>query len=78
MKKKSLIIQLFIVLFIILQALIILLGFSTYKFAEKVISQEVIQLNSNVLQQIAVRINQELKDVEVLTSRIAYDNNILD
>ncbi len=77
MKKKSLIIQLFIVLFIILQALIILLGFSTYKFAEKVISQEVIQLNSNVLQQIAVRINQELKDVEVLTSRIAYDNNIL-
>lgn len=78
MKKRSLILQLFIILFIILQCLIIFLGFSTYKYAETVIQKEVIQLNSNMLQQVAIRIDQELKDVEVLASRIAYDTSILD
>jgi len=78
MKKRSLILQLFIMLFIILQCLLTLLGFSTYKYAESVILKEVIQLNSNMLQQIAIRINQELKDVEVLASRIAYDTSIIE
>ncbi|AET70819.1 putative signal transduction protein with a C-terminal ATPase domain [Desulfosporosinus orientis DSM 765] len=78
MKKKSLIFQLFVALFIILQCLITFLGFLTYKYAESVIQKEVIQLNSNMLQQIAIRINQELKDVEVLASRIAYDTSIID
>lgn len=77
MKKRSLILQLFIMLFIILQCLITFLGFSTYKYAESVILKEEIQLNSNMLQQIAIRINQELQDVEVLASRIAYDTSIL-
>lgn len=78
MKKRSLIFQLFIMLFIILQCLITFLGFSTYKYAESVILKEVIQLNTNMLQQIAIRINQELKDVEVLASRIAYDTSIIE
>ncbi|KUO49554.1 MAG: signal protein [Desulfitibacter sp. BRH_c19] len=78
MKKRSLILQLFIILFIILQCLIIFLGFSTYKYAETVIQKEVIQLNSNMLQQLAIRIDQELKDVEVLASRIAYDTSIIE
>jgi len=54
------------------------LGFSTYKYAETVIQKEVIQLNSNMLQQLAIRIDQELKDVEVLASRIAYDTSIIE
>ena len=78
MKKRSLILQLFIMLFIILQCLIAFLAFSTYKYAESVILKEVIQLNTNMLQQIAIRINQELKDVEVLASRIAYDTSIIE
>lgn len=78
MKKRSLILQLFIILFIILLCLIIFLGFSTYKYAEKVIQKEVIQLNSNMLQQVAIKIDQELKDVEVLASRIAYDKSIIE
>lgn len=78
MKKRSLILQLFIMLFIILQCLITFLAFSTYKYAESVILKEVIQLNTNMLQQIAIRINQELKDVEVLASRIAYDTSIIE
>lgn len=78
MKKRSLILQLFIILFIILQCLIIFLGFSTYKYAETVILKEVIQLNSNMLQQIAIRIGQELEDVQVLASRIAYDTSIIE
>jgi two-component system sensor histidine kinase YesM len=77
MKKRSIILQLFITLFIILICLITFLGFSTYKYAESVIQQEVIQLNSNMLQQIAIRIDQELKDIEDLASRIAYDTSIL-
>ncbi len=78
MKKRSLILQLFIILFIILQCLITFLGVSTYKYAETVIQKEVIQLNSNMLQQLAIRIDQELKDVEVLASRIAYDTSIIE
>ncbi|WP_206812971.1 cache domain-containing sensor histidine kinase [Paradesulfitobacterium ferrireducens] len=78
MKKKSLIFQLFISLFVILQCLIIFLGFSTYKYAETVIMKEVIQLNSSMLQQIAIRIGLELKDVQVLASRIAYDTSIIE
>ncbi|KGK91090.1 signal protein [Desulfosporosinus sp. HMP52] len=78
MKKRSLILQLFIMLFIILQCLIAFLAYSTYKYAESVILKEVIQLNTNMLQQIAIRINQELKDVEVLASRIAYDTSIIE
>jgi len=78
MKKRSLILQLFIMLFIIIQCLITFLAFSTYKYAESVILKEVIQLNTNMLQQIAIRINQELKDVEVLASHIAYDTSILE
>lgn len=78
MKKRSLILQLFIMLFLILQCLIAFLAFSTYKYAESVILKEVIQLNTNMLQQIAIRINQELKDVEVLASRIAYDTSIIE
>ncbi len=78
MKKRSIILQLFIILFVILLCLIVFLGFSTYKYAESVIQKEVIQLNSNMLQQIAIRINQELVDVENLASRIAYDKNIIE
>jgi two-component system sensor histidine kinase YesM len=77
MKKRSIILQLFIILFIILICLIIFLGFSTYKYAETVIQKEVIQLNSNMLQQIAIRIDQELMDIEDLASRIAHDTSIL-
>lgn len=77
MKKRSIILQLFITLFVILVCLIVFLSFSTYKYAESVIQKEVIQLNSNMLQQIAIRIDQELKDIEDLASRIAYDTSIL-
>jgi two-component system sensor histidine kinase YesM len=78
MKKRSLILQLFFTLFIILICLIGVLGFSTYKYAEQVIEKEVVQLNSNMLQQIAIRIEQELQDIEDLASRIAYDNQIIE
>lgn len=78
MKKKSLILQLFIILFVILLSLIFFLGYSIYKYSESVIMQDVIQLNSNMLQQIAIRIDQELIDVENLASRIAYDKNIIE
>ncbi len=77
-KKRSLIGELFITLFFILLVLIIFLGVSTYKYAEDVIVKEVIELNSNMLQQVAIRINQELDDVENLASRIAYDTQIID
>ena len=78
MKKKSLILQLFIILFIILLSLIFFLGYSIYKYSESVIMKDVIQLNSNMLQQIAIRIDQELVDVDNLASRIAYDRNIIE
>lgn len=78
MKKRSIVLQLFIILFIIMLCLIVFLGFSTFKYAESVIQKEVIQLNSNMLQQIAIRINQQLVDVENLASRIAYDKNIIE
>jgi len=77
-KKPSLILQLFLKLFLIFITLIAVLGFSTYKYAEEVIEKEVVQLNSNMLQQIAIRIAQEMQDIEDLASRIAYDPEILD
>lgn len=78
MKKKSLILQLFIILFVILLSLIFFLGYSIYKYSESVIMKDVIKLNSNILQQIAIRIDQELIDVENLASRVAYDKNIIE
>ncbi len=78
MKKKSLILQLFIILFVILLGLIVFLGISIYKYSEAVILKEVIQLNSNMLQQVAIRIDQGLADVDNIASRIAFDRNIIE
>lgn len=78
MKKKSLIFQLFIILFIILLGLIVLLGYSIFKYAKSVILKEVIKLNSNMLQQIAIRIEKDLIEVGNVASRIAYDRNIIE
>ena len=61
MKKRSLILQLFFTLFIILICLIGVLGFSTYKYAEQVIEKEVVQLNSNMLQQMQLELNRNCR-----------------
>ena len=78
MKKKSLIFQLFIILFIILLGLIVLLGYSIFKYAKSVILKEVIKLNSNMLEQVAIRIEKDLMEVDILANRIAYDRNIIE
>lgn len=77
LKKRSLILELFLVLFVILVALVSGLGLMINKYAERVILDEVIQLNANVLQQVTIGMRQEMEDVENLASRIAYDKDII-
>lgn len=77
MKKKSLIGEIFIILFILLLVLLALVGYTINKRAESVILGEVISLNNSALKQLAVGIRAELKDVENLASRIAYDSELI-
>lgn len=78
MKKNSYISKMFRILSILLAVVSIFMSMSIYNFSQRLINNEIAELNSAVLRQVSGNASQVIADSAALVNKIAYDSKLIE
>ncbi len=78
MKTNSYILKLFAILTVLITLLSIILSISIYNYSQKVVGNEISELNNAVLKQVSNNVSGAIVDSITLCNKVAYDSRLIE